>query len=97
MTTYTASFNDITIDEMPNRTFTGLAAIEYDDVWGQFFCKTIELFGVLGPRTNIIIKRRNRDQRLDVIFNQLEDVLIPNAPSVKHIPSHQYSAEYAFG
>lgn len=93
---YTTSFRDISIPNVPY-SFNGLATVEYDDQWGQYFCKTIELFGLAKDTSRIILHRINRDKRLNYVFSQLEDVLIPRTLASNRDQELAYHFDHVFG
>lgn len=94
--TYTTSFRDIEIDNVPY-AFSGIATVEYDEIWNQYFCKTIELFGVAKDSSRIILRRINRDNRLNYVFSKLEDALLPRTLASNRDREIEYHFDHVFG
>lgn len=94
--TYTTSFRDISVPNVPY-AFNGIATVEYDETWNQYFCKTIELHGLVKDSSRVILHRVNRDKRWNYIFSQLEDALLPRTLSANRDREIEYHFDHVFG
>lgn len=81
MTIFQTNFRDLVIKSLSDMPLTGVAHMEFDTDFEQLFCTKIEIYNLVESNSLVTIQRRNKDQRYNIIFSEIEDALTLEAAS----------------